>query len=219
MYINGILFDFMGTTAMEKDPSVIQQCFIKSFAEYGVIVSEEEIIVNRGRNKKDMIETLLRKYNHSSKLLTSILSAFNESLENSLNEFSEGRSTREVMDFLKSKNIKIGMGTGFPRSIFESIFNYLKWDSIGFDYIGIAEETGKGRPYPDMILDMIKTLSLQQENFLKVGDTMADIQEGKNAGVRTVAILSGTQSEADIINQKPDFVIHDLIELKKIIDS
>ncbi|MGZ8518400.1 MAG: HAD family hydrolase [Chitinophagaceae bacterium] len=42
-----------------------------------------------------------------------------------------------------------------------------------------------------MILDMLKKFSLQKEQFLKVGDTVADILEGKNAGVKTAAILSG----------------------------
>lgn len=109
------------------------------------------------------------------------------------------------------------MGTGLTRDTFEKIFYHLNWDVPGFDYIGIAAETGRGRPYPDMILDLMKKCNLQQDEFLKIGDTVADIQEEKNANVFTVAILSGTPIEKEIILQQPDFIFHSLTQLKEII--
>ena len=117
---------------------------------------------------------------------------------------------------MKARKVIIGLGTGLPRDTFEKIFNHLRWSRKQFDYIGIAEETGKGRPHPDMILDMLEKCRLQASELLKVGDTVADIQEGKNAKVPTAAILSGTQSEKDIISEQPDFIIRHLSELRKI---
>ena len=56
-----------------------------------------------------------------------------------------------------------------------------------------------------------------QRSISKCGDTIADIQEGKNAGVLTAAILSGTQNEREIAQQQPDFIIHSLAELQNIV--
>jgi phosphoglycolate phosphatase-like HAD superfamily hydrolase len=68
-----------------------------------------------------------------------------------------------------------------------------------------------------MIHDMVKTVSVSYDKFLKVGDTPADILEGKNAGVMTAAILSGTISREIIEKANPDFIIMRLADLKPIL--
>jgi phosphoglycolate phosphatase-like HAD superfamily hydrolase len=69
-----------------------------------------------------------------------------------------------------------------------------------------------------MILDMMKKFRLNNSELLKVGDTITDIREGKNAGVLTAAILSGTQSQEELVSQEPDYVINSLSQLKDIIN-
>ena len=87
-----------------------------------------------------------------------------------------------------------------------------------FDYIGIAEEIGTGRPEPEMIFDMMRSLGTADAGaFLKVGDTQADIREGKNAGVRTAVILSGTQDGVMLRSEKPDYILESLEEIKAIL--
>lgn len=217
MPVTAVLFDFMGTTAIEKKPELIHRCFIKAFEGHDVHVADEMIRMNRGKDKKEMIATILGHYQKRKELGPFIFDSFNRSLIDNLDNFHENEGVREAIQFLKSKDIIVGLGTGFPRDIFELIFYHLGWEDFGFDYIGIAEEIGKGRPHPDMIVDMMEKFSLQKAQFLKVGDTIADIMEGKNAGVKTVAILSGTQGEKEIRNYQPDFVINKLVELKDII--
>ena len=55
-----------------------------------------------------------------------------------------------------------------------------------------------GRPYPYMIfrnMEMLKVSSVSA--VIKVGDTISDIKEGKNAGVFTVGVIEGS-SEAGL---------------------
>lgn len=165
-----------------------------------------------------MIKIILEETNHSVILTESILLSFKEHLQKNLNNFSENSGFRELLKYLKENNIKVGIGTGFPREIFDGIFSYLKWEALELDYIGIAEEIGRGRPHPDMIFDMMDKFKINKNELLKVGDTAADIQEGKNARVATAVILSGTQNEGDLRKENPDFVIRSLNELKEIIN-
>lgn len=52
---------------------------------------------------------------------------------------------------------------------------------------------GLGRPYPYMIFKNMERLKISSvEAVMKVGDTISDIREGKNAGVFTVGILEGS---------------------------
>ena len=134
-----------------------------------------------------------------------------------MNNFYENDGFREIIEHAKSRNIKIGLGTGLPKTFFERLFYNFGWEKIHFDYIKTAEEIGKSRPDPDMIFDMMRKFNIKNSEFLKVGDTISDICEGKNAKVFTAAILSGTQDKSEIMKANPDFTISSLGNLKDII--
>lgn len=52
---------------------------------------------------------------------------------------------------------------------------------------------GMGRPYPYMIFKNLEALKISGVGrAIKVGDTVSDIKEGKNAGMFTVGILEGS---------------------------
>lgn len=49
-----------------------------------------------------------------------------------------------------------------------------------------------GGPYPYMIFENMKRLEISSvKNVIKVGDTILDIKEGKNAGVTSIDIIEG----------------------------
>ena len=68
-----------------------------------------------------------------------------------------------------------------------------------------------------MIFRWTKLKISETKEILKIGDTIADIQEGKNAKVLTAVLLSGTQSEKDLIDQEPEFVLNKLMDIKNCI--
>jgi beta-phosphoglucomutase-like phosphatase (HAD superfamily) len=216
--INAILFDLIGTTVLEKDPDMINNCFVRAFANQGIAVTDNLIKANRGKDKGEMIGLILKKLSQPLSIKDPILNSFKVNLENNLPGFVENEGLHDTIHYLKGRKIKIGVGTGLQRDIFEQIFRHLNWKRLPWDYIGIAEEMGRGRPHPDMIFDMMRKLDLTQNGFLKVGDTMADIQEGRNANVLTAAILSGTQRVKELSDEKPDFIIQSLTELKQIVE-
>jgi phosphonoacetaldehyde hydrolase len=219
MKIKAVMFDFIGTTVIEKDPSILNRCFVEAFGDHNVIVGTELIKANRGKDKKEMIGGILAQFNFPSTLTEPVLHSFKMHLENNLQNFYQAEGASELIQYLKERNIWVGLGTGLPRDIFQRIFDHLGWQTNSFDYLGIAEETGRGRPYPDMIVDMLKKLNLRNDELLKVGDTIADVLEGKNAKVMTAAILSGTQGEQEILSSQPDLVIRSLKEIRKFLNG
>ena len=213
-----VLFDLIGTTVKEADPDVFTNSFEKAFAEHNVTISISDYRKHRGKDKKEIIEKVLTSQQLSLSLVEDIYASFKKNIMNDLNKFQANDGANDIFAFLKERNIKTGIGTGLEREILESIIKHLDWDHSMFDYIGIAHETGRNRPYPDMIFDMMTKLSLSDTGqFLKVGDTVADIEEGKNAKVMTAVILSGTQSKEDLLNAGPDYVLHSLPDIKKIL--
>jgi len=217
MKIKAVLFDLIGTTVKEKDPAFINNCFEKAFFANGIHVNAEMIKPHRGKDKMDIIKNLLNELNQPLNTGDKILNDYKTILENNMDNFSEIEGFREIMSYLKGKKMLSGLGTGLSRDFLDKLISFLGWNNAGFNYIAASEEVGNGRPHPEMIYDMMKRLDIHPEEMLKIGDTFSDIQEGKNAGVKTVVILSGTQDKSVLRSYKPDYIIKSLIELKEII--
>jgi len=215
---NAVLFDLIGTTVKEGGSDVILSCFRKAFAEHVLQTDVEIIKINRGREKRIMITEVLKHHHYDLSLVEPVYRSFKNQLENNLHQFYEYEDVPELFTYIKSKGIKIGIGTGLERDVFEKIYDKLGWNKYQFDFIGTGNDTIRSRPHPDMILDMLQQVNCKDRSaFLKIGDTVADIQEGKNAGVATAVILSGSQSKENLLKHEPDFILHSLLEIKKII--
>ena len=220
MKIQAVLFDMIGTTVQEKVPNTIRNCFRLAFEKYGVTPDNAVIKANRGKDKMVMITIILEQGNHPLDLALPIFETFQENINANLANFASAENLTELFQTLQQKGIKIGIGTGLPRAQADKIIEHLKWETDNFHYIGISSELGKARPHPIMIWDMMDSLNLTEKNaFLKVGDTLADIEEGKNAGVKTVGVLSGTQPKNLLAQGHPDFLIHQIIEVADIIQT
>jgi phosphonoacetaldehyde hydrolase len=217
MAITAVFFDFIGTTVLEKNNDVVLTCFQQAFSDSGVAVEKEVLIANRGKDKGVMITEILKSVKKDIRKKNEILASFKKHFGNSITEFSESKDLDATVAYLRSKKVKIGVGTGLPKDALQILLEHFHWERFGFDYISTAGEIGKSRPNPEMIIDMMVKLHLNNFQFLKVGDTVADIQEGKNANVMTAAILSGTQTEEVLRSEKPDYVIKRLLDLKQIV--
>jgi phosphoglycolate phosphatase len=73
------------------------------------------------------------------------------------------------------------------------------------------------KPHPQGILDIIQRHQSQPEKVIIIGDGENDILAGKNAGILTCAVTFGFRPPELLQSLNPDFVIDDLLELKKLI--
>jgi HAD superfamily hydrolase (TIGR01549 family) len=217
MAITAVFFDFIGTTILEKNNDVVLSCFQKAFDDFSVKVDKSTLQQHRGKDKGQMIVEVLKAAKREPKIKPKILASFKKHFTNSLDQFSENKDLNPTMDYLRSKQVKVGVGSGLPRDLLQTLLEHFHWERFGFDYISTAEEIGKSRPNPEMIIDMMVKLHLNNFQFLKVGDTVADIQEGRNANVMTAALLSGTQPEEVLRKEKPDYVLKRLGDLRLIV--
>lgn len=69
------------------------------------------------------------------------------------------------------------------------------------------------KPAPDVILAALRALSADPADCLFVGDSPADMEAGRRAGVKTCAVRYGYGKEADLTKWQPDFWVSDLREL------
>jgi beta-phosphoglucomutase-like phosphatase (HAD superfamily) len=159
MDIRVVLFDVIGTTVQEIYPDAINDCFEQAFADNQVSIDFSFLKFNRGKDKKEVIDSVIQSLNLPSEIGVRIYQDFKRNLENSFHNFAAKEGALELFSYLRHRDIKVCLGTGLPRTLFEGILRYLKWPVDSFDYIGIANEIGEGRPSPAMILDVMKPLA------------------------------------------------------------
>jgi phosphoglycolate phosphatase-like HAD superfamily hydrolase len=71
----------------------------------------------------------------------------------------------------------------------------------------------KPKPFPDALLVAARKLHVPISECAIVGDSIIDIQAGKAAGAKTIAVLTGLFSRAELEAQNPDLVIDALRHL------
>lgn len=210
---SAVLFDTIGTTVVEDRPDIITNCFVDAFVGEGFIVTSAEISTIRGQDKLGGIRQLITQQGGDARVAISVLNRFKENFRSQLRHFREVDDLEGVLSKLRNDSVKLGVGTGLPSDLFKLLYDHLRWERFRFDFIGISDEIGFSRPHPAMIDLMRQRFGIAKEEFLKVGDTVADIREGKNAGVRTAVVMSGTQSSTLIQNEQPDFICKTLSQV------
>ncbi len=71
------------------------------------------------------------------------------------------------------------------------------------------------KPSPDGIFKILKEFDVKPNRAIMIGDSDTDIIAGKRAGVNTCGVTFGLGSLLDLKNEKPEFLIDNMIELKE----
>ena len=87
-----------------------------------------------------------------------------------------------------------------------------------FQYIITALDTHDPKPSPEALIKCAKQLDIPKCECLVVGDSVADIKAGKNAGIKTVAVLSGIFSRKELKSEKPDLILESVNQLPDFLE-
>ena len=98
-------------------------------------------------------------------------------------------------------------GTPTTRAVLEQ-FGLLRY----FDHVQ-GTDGFPSKPAPDVILKSMEALGAKPEECLMVGDSAADMEAGRAAGIKTCAVLYGYGKRDDMARHQPDFWIDDLRQL------
>ena len=98
-------------------------------------------------------------------------------------------------------------GTPTTRAVLEQ-FGLLQY----FDHVQ-GTDGFPCKPAPDVILRSLAALGAASEECLFVGDSAADMEAGRRAGVKTCAVLYGYGKRDELARHSPDYWIADPREL------
>ena len=217
-----VVFDMAGTTVDDSaaGASLVIAGFVEAFGKQGIALAPTRVNQYRGMRKDLAILELLNSVGYSpeadrTEVAGQIYSHFIAYVRDRITRMREFPGTSDVFRFLHRRGIKVGVGTGFPGDLAKMIVDHLGWHTAGvIDWAMSAEEVGAGRPDPAMLHRMMELAGVADPGrVVKVGDTVMDVAEGKNAGVVTVGVLTGTQTRQDLLAAGPDYLLESVREL------
>ncbi len=135
-------------------------------------------------------------------------------------EFTEG--AEETIDRLKNMGLKVGLltGAGFYPGLKKRTLE--KFDRNGkFDVKIIAgDNIQESKHNPEAFKKTAAMLKLKTDEIIFIGDTPdIDIDNAKEAGMKTVLFDRYNEEKRKISKNKPDFVIEDMRDIYKILDG
>ena len=206
MKYEGIIFDWAGTT-VDYGCMAPVRAFDEAFKSFGIEPTMEEIRKPMGMLKIDHVRTMLQMERINNLWKEKYNRDWTEDDVQKIYEISE-RKIFEVLDKytdikphvletiieIRNKGLKIGSTTGYTSDMMKIVTDRAKQQGYTPDFwISPDMVNSKGRPYPYMIFRNMEELKLSDvRKVMKVGDTVSDIREGKNAGLYTVGIIEGS---------------------------
>lgn len=201
-----VVLDWAGTT-VDYGCFAPVAAFDKAFRAFGVQPTIDEIRAPMGMLKRDHIRTMLQMERLAAQWqertgkaaeeadVEAIYRVFEEKLMESLSDYAVPKP--DVIDTvaqLREMGLKIGSTTGYTDSMMEVVVPEAARQGYAPDYWCSPDSVGGfGRPYPYMIFRNMQQLGIADvREVVKVGDTVSDIREGKQAGVLSLGVMEGS---------------------------
>ncbi|MDB5663912.1 HAD family hydrolase [Cypionkella sp.] len=122
-----------------------------------------------------------------------------------------------VLGALRARGLKLGLATNDTE-----VPARRHLDGAGvlglFDFVAGCDSGFGGKPAPGQLLAFVRACGLTPARVAMVGDSLHDLDAGRAAGMKTVAVLTGIATRADL-EARADVVLGDISELEAWIDG
>ncbi|HEY5015096.1 MAG TPA: phosphonatase-like hydrolase [Acidimicrobiia bacterium] len=115
---------------------------------------------------------------------------------------------------LRARGVRICLTTGFSAPTQARLVAALGWADL-VDLTLAPGATRRGRPYPDLVLEAVLELQIDDVRAVAVaGDTISDLLAGTRAGAAIVAgVLTGSHDRAQLASAPHTHILDSIAEL------
>ena len=201
--VRAIVLDWAGT-AVDFGSCAPVHAFIAAFSSLGIQISSADARGPMGRHKRDHLAAIFALTHVAAQWqqahgrlpteadIDTVFAAFVPAQMAVLGDFATPiPGVVEVIDAWREQGIRIGSTTGYTRAMLDVVAASAARQGYAPDSSFAADQVPAGRPAPWMIWQNLQTLGVwPPAAVVKIGDTVADIDEGLNAGCWTVALTT-----------------------------
>ncbi|MGD2144316.1 MAG: HAD hydrolase-like protein [Anaerolineae bacterium] len=236
--ISMIMFDLSGTTV--EDDTGVRDCLYEAAVEFDLKTTPEEILLHMGTNKIHLYQFLIAREQgqkidikdfekirdpETHDLAKRVFHRYQTlMIEHYRKNVEEVLGASDVFQWCHDHGIKVATDTGFHHAVVEAIMDGLGWLEDGLVDLSVDVQSVPGeigRPAPFMLFHAMMQLNVQSvHEVIKVGDTPADMLEGRNAGCRgVVGVQSGPRPVSAWGKYWHTHVIGSVADLPDLIES
>lgn len=212
--MKAIIFDFDGTIADSGECGLLATQ--KAFEECNLPIPTKEIVdyymgIPIERSFHEMTNNRLDE-EQFTELLQRFRNAYKIYEEQTITAFPH---IHEVLNLLRQEGLLLFVVSSKKTDVLHRNLQELQLDYFFKDWIG-SDQVEHYKPHPDGINKIVERYSLDVSECVMVGDAVFDIQMGKAAGCKTVAVNWGSHSKEQLLKEEPTFFAHDVKELFRL---
>ncbi len=210
MRYEAVVFDLDGT--LVDSVELITVSFQHAIREVlGREMSREEAITWVGRPLREQM--VLFSPEHADELVR-VYREFNHREHDRMLTLYDG--ILNLLAGLETAGAKVGLVTSKSRDTTQMAFDLTGIESY-FDATVCSDESSGNKPSPDPILRCLDLLGVDAADAAYVGDSPADMQAARAAGVDAIAVTWGVFSTQALAAEKPGVLVHTIPELMKVL--
>ena len=205
--IQAVVFN-LESTMLDPEGLRLSQGMADIFRWMGVQVGLTDIRRGRGLPLREHIAHILQlaevrrnwvnHYGHEPGL-KDVEHIYNEllpMLQSMLHGTAPAKGLNLALQEIRERRIQCGATAALPLEMLNTVPGHV-FNTLGLDCMVTPCEVSNGRPYPWMLYETAHRMQVYPlSEVVKVGDTVIDMQEGRNAGVWTIGVLNRNEEPA-----------------------
>ncbi|MHA1521074.1 MAG: HAD family hydrolase [Promethearchaeota archaeon] len=208
MRIKGFILDIDGTLLDSTKAHLAAWRY--ALREYGVFKTDLEINSQFGK-KTARISRILVGQQADNATVQEIASRKTEILLQELTKIKSYPQVSETLQRIYAQQGKIIFVSNNYNRIIEAILQYQQWEEISVGFFGV-DDVKNAKPDPEMIYRALEKLDITPSECVTIGDSMYDIQAGKAAGTKTIALC--TKHTADVFEPlQPELILDEFRDI------
>jgi phosphonoacetaldehyde hydrolase len=187
-HLRGVVLDWAGTTVDHGSlgPVTAMRTLL---ASAGIDATGEDIRASMGLHKKEHIRAVLKAKGSTADVDALYAEFIPRQMQALVDHSAVITGVAAAIDRARARGLKIGATTGYSRAMLDYIAGRAKAQGYVPDCALSPDDVGGGRPMPWMCYEIALRLRVYPLwTLVKIGDTEADIAEGRNAGMWTIGV-------------------------------
>ena len=165
-----------------------------------------------GNGAATLVKRMIKENNGDESLFEKVSYEYNTTYDNDFLYLTKPYDgVLEMLSKLKSQGCKTAIISNKPHSTAKKISDELFGDLI--DVCFGKRDGYPVKPDPESVNEIIGILGVDKKDCIYIGDTITDMETGKNAGLYTVGVLWGFRDEDEIKSGEPQKIINHPLQI------
>ena len=209
-----VLFDIDGTLVDSNYLHV--ESWGHAFASIGVPVDAWRIHRSIGMDSEKLLEAMLgSRAEELGERASGLHSQYYGELTDRLRPFD---GARELVAALAARGVTVVLATSAPEDELAVLRGVLDIDD-DVDHMTSSGDVATAKPEPDIVNVALAKAGAEPAETIMIGDTIFDVMAAARAGVRTIGVLSGGVSAAELLAAGAVAVYDDVRALLDALDD